>query len=696
MAGLVAVTTPSSLHAVDEVLCVTDVDPGPDPFCSGQPCSQVHSTMGDALDAAAALPDVAVLERPEVWICMGLELPDSGSPYEESLIVDNRGGVFGEPLSLILKRPWCPSPSSGPSQAAVEVVSDGDVFVRGPSIDMNSTGPCDSGPRPGVSFWGGGVFGHIDMLIDGWSGYGVANGVAGPPGELHVGEGAILNGQGAAVRSSTSVTINEMEIAGNETAGAVALLWVDTVDERLRLNDSAVYGNLAEPPAQALAIGSPLVVNNSAFIANATVGEVPLIATGAVFPDYAEDADSEGSFGGLRNTILSRNRSLLNPPPDVPAVEPGVYVDPGQSTCAAIPSQPYEDRPPPWGDLPSATLSVLVSVTGQRAESVEDDENLLFFVARSFFVANDHDVLLQVEAPGGQADVVLVHNTVADANGALLLELTGEPDTAIALIRNLYAGAPPDGVPVLVRSPSSSYVATMNAGPEGTDWGPGGQEVEHVLVGPNPPYTSVVFRPGSDLRSLDPCDRFAAVCADYEPGDCDELTGEYYTCLPDIAADYVPDSSTETEIALPWPWQTSWLGEPSVATAGATGWRCTEIPGTQDRWEDEGDADGFPDALDCENLDPDVIPGLPEHDGYSSKYCDDSEVDCFQCPEGSQPPPDADDDDSGIEESPGDGTLGTVGGEGCAGCGFGWSCDDGRLVLMALLFVPVLSRRRRA
>ncbi|MCP4872141.1 MAG: hypothetical protein GY898_25830 [Proteobacteria bacterium] len=207
-----------------QVLCVTDVDPGPTPSCSGQPCSQVHTTIDGALSAAEALPNQGG-DRPEVWICSGLELPDSSTPYVDSLVIDNRDGVYGEPLSLILKRPLCPDPESGPSQPVVEVVTDGSVFLRGPVVDMTATGPCEGSSRPGVSTWGGGDVGHIDMDIQGWSGYGVANGIAGTPVDLLVGEGAILNGEGAAVRSTTSLTVNEMEIAGNRTAGAVGLLW---------------------------------------------------------------------------------------------------------------------------------------------------------------------------------------------------------------------------------------------------------------------------------------------------------------------------------------------------------------------------------------------------------------------------------------------------------------------------------------
>jgi hypothetical protein len=375
-------------------------------------------------------------------------IPDTGSLYEDSIIVDNRGGTYGEPLSLILMRPMCPDPASGPSQPVLEIVSDGDVSVRGPIVDMTDGAGCASGPRPGVSFWGGGRFEHLSTILQGWTGYGVANGISGVPGELLVGGAAIVSGQGSAIRSSTSFTVNAMEIAGNRTNGAVALLWLDAADHRLRLNDSVLYGNLADgDETQALVLGSPVVVNNSSFIANAVVGDRPLIATGAVWPDYSEDADNEGAFGGLRNVVLARNRVLQSSPETIPLSPPSSYGDPGEIVCAAVPVEPYETRTHPFDGLERGEELILVEATSQHSEAGDEGENLLFFVGRSFFVENDPGTLIRVEAPGGQADIVLAHNTFGGNNGARMLDLSGEADTSIALIRNLYLDEPRGGGP---------------------------------------------------------------------------------------------------------------------------------------------------------------------------------------------------------------------------------------------------------
>jgi hypothetical protein len=141
-----------------------------------------------------------------------------------------------------------------------------------------------------------------------------------------------------------------------------------------------------------------------------------------------------------------------------------------------------------------------------------------------------------------------------------------------------------------------------------------------------------------------------------------------------------------------------------------------------------GDADGFPDAVDCDNEDPAVTPSLPNWDGYSSPYCDSGGFDCYECPPGSLPPPGDDDsadddssnpdDDSGSaddDSAPGDaddddgerpsGSF-TIR-EGCypgGGCGFAWTCDGGvasnsagaSALPLGLPLLLASTRRRRA
>ncbi len=154
----------------------------------------------------------------------------------------------------------------------------------------------------------------------------------------------------------------------------------------------------------------------------------------------------------------------------------------------------------------------------------------------------------------------------------------------------------------------------------------------------------------------------------------------------------------EAEISFPWPWETAFFDGSDVP--GATGWTCDQHRGTRDRATladggDWGDGDGFPDALDCDNEDPETASSLPELDGFASSDCASSDGDCYTCPEGSTQPADdddsgTDDDDSGANVDDDDDFTTWAVEEGCAvsGCGVSWSASAG-------LVLPLLGLRRR-
>lgn len=676
---LVWLLVPSAAVAQVENLCVTDVDPGPNAQCAGELCDQLHGTVAEALEAAVELPNEGG-SRPEVWVCMGHELLDSGTAHVETVVVDNRGGTYGDPLSLILQRPLCPDPESGLSQPLIEVVTNRQVTVKGPVSDMGPSGPCGGSLRPGVSLWGGGEAAVLSMSINGWAGYGVANGLVGGPVDLLVGEGALVNGSGYAIRSAVEFSAWEMEIAGNRTDGAVALLWLDAPDQRLRLAESALYGNLVNgTSSEALVMGGPAIVQNTAFIANGTTDGQPLVETGPVHPDF--EGSGLPAFGGLHNVVFARNRSLAFAPSGGNEVVPGTYVGGGESTCAAVPEEPYWERDAPFSDVPIGESGPLVRVTSQLAETIESDEIGLFLAARSLAAGNDPGPFIEADLPGRAVDVVLVHNTVADNGGAPVLKLSGQGQTTVTLVRNLYVDEPTTSVVELDSSPAS-VVSSMNASLESVQWIESAEGAPDVLLGPDLHFETPDFLDPGPIRSMSACERFAAVCPDVDEQDCPDFLGGYYICAPDIAAEYFPAEALSAQIGQAWPWETPWFGSAASPVAGATGWRCLDLFGTYDRFGHEGDEDGYPDVVDCDNRDADVIPQLPEHDGYSSIWCDAAAVDCYICPEGTSPPPD--------EEEP------PVLSEGCSGCGFSWSCEEGAVLLLPCSVLLPMVRRKRA
>jgi len=665
-----------------EVLCVTDVEPNGGVSCAGASCDGIYGTVAEALLWAEGLPDQNG-QRPEVGICMGAELPDSGAPHVETLVVDNRGGRYGEPLKLHLGRPLCPDPTSSPSQPLVEFVADGEGWLTGPTSEMLDGGPCESGPRPGVSIWGGGEIMIGGVSLSGWDGFGVANGLVGPGVTMQVLGGSLRNGRGTALRSSRAIEVWQVEFAGNRTNGAPALVWLEAGSERLRITGSAFYANVVDGmSSEALVMASPAAIDSTAFIANGAVDRQPLVSTGPVVPDY-DNAPGSSAFGGLQNVVFARNRALAYPPFDSLVHPPAEEVEGSEIQCDAIPAEPYRLREEPFVTIPVGEVGPLVRADFDQGEEIWGDEVGLIFGARNTVVRNDAGMFLEADLSGHPVDVELIHNTIADNGNGAVLELTGAEATSVILARNLYVGSTAGGLAV-IDPPPSTLVSTMNASETSVTWVEPPQGVDHLLAGPDLHFDAPEWEYAGSLWVLTPCQRFAAVCPDIDESDCSSWNGQSHECAPDLAAEYFPTRTMLEQISVAWPWQTTWLGGPAEDIAGATGWRCHALTATYDSWDHRGDGDGYPDAIDCENENEDVIPALPEHDGLSSPWCDASEVDCYLCPEDSESPPEDDDDDSSETE-----------GAGCVGCGFPWSWEDGILLVLPLAVGLPWFRRSR-
>ena len=701
--------------AADADLCVSPegtVDSG---FCAGLPCEAYLGSFAEALETAALLPDIGG-QRPHVAICLLADPAQPDRPHTESLVVD---GSVAEPLELLFwDRMLCPDPGSEPDQALLELSTSGLGIIHGLSSDMHEGGDCPTA-RPGVSLSGGGSV-ILGLDLSGASGFGVHNGVEATPVELNITPSSIRNGTGPAVRSSGTTTLIEVLIAGNrvdDTTGGRALLWGEG-DSDLFLRSSVVFGNLIVDEAgdRALVEASRAAIDNSTIVANGLVG-VPLLRLGFTPQVYtASDTglDSEAGWG-VWNSVLSRNRQLASAtdsaPPPFDAVD---WHDPQVPHCGGLaPGNAWFEMDSPFAALEAGDgpLVVLEPDLGQTSQG----ESLFL---RTAFIDNVVGDAPLVSFGGGGADlwVEFLHDTFAGNDSRQLIEWTGTtPGGGLVTIKNLQVD--PVEMPLLgVPTYLSAVTSTWNVGPPGTVWMEP-QSRDGWLLGPDL-EASGQFRDPSEVRALDDCGRFRLVCPGTTIEDCVAWSEASLrlVCALDAAAAYVPSDDFAADLDFAWPWQTSFF--PSAidraGIPGATGWTCSSLRGTADSPPDLsggqlGDLDLYPDAVDCDNEDPDVFPQVPEYDGITSPYCEAPEGSCYVCPEGSIPPP-QDDDDSGDDDDAGDdddnsflpddddsGGASVETGCGSSGCGFAWSCDDdGGTVFLAILLLPLSLRRRRS
>jgi hypothetical protein len=243
-----------------------------------------------------------------------------------------------------------------------------------------------------------------------------------------------------------------------------------------------------------------------------------------------------------------------------------------------------------------------------------------------------------------------------------------------------------------------------------------------ALLGPNLTFDGRLgLTENPSFAALPPCERFKRVCPGATDATCDEWTaaGQAFACAEGTGGDYLLSSNLQFTLdgGRPWPWDTDFFevpGFPGWQEIGAAGWTCLADRGTVDAHYDEGgtlawgDADGQPDAVDCNNDDTEVIAEWPLLDGYSSKDCDAPDGSCFLCPkvaEEEEPEPETPTPEPEPEPEPEDDTSPVTTPsleEGCShtsGWGLAWSCDDGELsvALLALfgLWGPARRRGRR-
>jgi hypothetical protein len=640
--------------------------------------------------------------------------------HSESLTIDNTGGVLGTPLSLQFSaQPVCPDVGAPPGGPVVELTSGGGDFVIGLFIDLTAEGPCPS-LRPAVHV-SGGVLVLAAFDLRGATGYGIRHGVETSADALILQDGSILGTHGPAVETSGYVNLKRVEIATTtvdaETGGTAVLSGLGGLDW-INLVDSVLFSNMVDGTGGvgiALVASSTVTAENAAFIDNVVSADLAVVHTGTPPPPYFLGPEGlETTPHGFSEVTFARNRHVVfDGSVALDAGVPSTFTDLEGGACAAVPLQPYEDRASAFAGLGGADGPLLVL-------SAADASGAEFFLRRSFVVGNDCGAAPLISVSGtSQRWLTVIHSTFADNVAGRLMQVDDSNIAVVTMLRNLYLDEiPADGVLVATSGPLQGAFVSMNAAPVGALWREGDLASSATIAGPDLLAEPLELHDASDFRSLTPCDRLQALCPGAGPSTCIELVeaGRRFPCAPDAAAEWLPADALRAAISHRWPWTSTFFDPTNIErdTPGAGGSSCGWARSTRDRvlvppdgvW---GDGDSFPDALDCDNEDAAVVPGLPEHDGFSSIYCDASAVDCYQCPDGSELPP-ADDDDSALADDD-DSALGTGDdgeglddddsgssdtdpGCGVAGCGFSWNCEAASAgAFLALL--PLGLRRRR-
>ncbi len=710
------VVGPSLAHAADLSLCVAPSGESPEP---GECLDGTFPTIAEALATAEALPTGGPSDTTFITLLGGPESP----PHLESIVVDTRGNAMEPQFRLLLShRPLCPTPDSPPGDPVIEIATNGNSSVDGLNLDLSPEGPCP-GTRSGVLGWGGGQVGVINSEIVGWTGFAVADGLAGEPLELTLYSCSIRGGLGSAVRAHNSLVMGGNEIVGNRLPNnslSPALVWIDTTAREVKIWDLVLFGNLVQGTGALMQTQADWL-RNVAFIANGTEGG-PLLRAG--FGEWRHEAGAdpgEVDLIGLSDCIFARNSRVggIESDFELPAWEEGGIVSPlvsGGLRCLGEGNPaPYHERPNPFdgyggGEGPLIELDPAVGYP--------DEGGLM--IARSFFVENQVGAGPLVEArlaPG--LSVQFIHNTVGgnDALSQVISADGGGAGSEVVAVRNLFIGSGDSTSPGLVTTTAGvdRVFVSMNGSVDGPPWSPGSEEGrEAELVGPQVPLTGAFFRDGSAVRISSACDQLLERCGGLTPEACDTWAGEHGTvpCAIDAAANWIPTPGSAGSMSWEWPWDTEFLPR-EVAGAdrlGATGWLFDEQRGTLDGVEPIGDADGYPDLFDCDNTDPDVIPRVPEFNGVDSATCVPDGGNCWVCPEGTEADDDDDDDDDsatddddsseGSPEEPGADPepeeTSPLRGDGCEwgpGCGFSWSAKGAWVLLLPICGAP--SRRRR-
>ena len=537
----------------------------------------------------------------------------------------------------------------------------------------------------GVSVQGTGPFTMGSVLVAGATGPSLQFGDLNAGPDVFVEDSSILDGRGPAVVTGGYVNFVRSEVVGNVAEGADRAVLLAGPGADLQLRASVVFGNVARSGADAVVVG-PVRFSGSALLGN-TAEQAPVARLGYGGRGFYDPGDGLTGFFVFRDSVVARNRVVAESPSD-PAPSPeGELPDAGGVGCAHDSPQPYWERPVSGGpDLALGSEPLLLLDT-----DVGFDRDGDFVSATSWFVENQtrEDHLIEVLAGGENLTTQLLSNTFAGNGVERLVSVVGSRSSGeVTVLRNLVdevaSGVEVDGSARVVvtnnvfRSQPEHLLPANSTGLDGPDF----------VVGP------ILWRDASAVRGLSSCARFELACASAGGGACESWRTGELPCASNSAAGYVPDPEWLASAGISWTWETSFFeagNDDGWLEPGATGWQCEPRRGTADQtvgpggeW---GDGDGFPDAVDCDNDDPNTVPEPPAQNGVDTDDCVRIEGNCYVCPPGTET---SGDDDDSLPYGPDDQVL--VG--SCVGCGV---TIGGRGVALLLLLAPLgLFRRRRS
>jgi hypothetical protein len=713
--SMVSVST--AMAQADYNLCVfPDGIQAPDgcgELCSGDPVESVS----EALLLAEGLPNGPDDNRPWVRICL-----DSIAPHVESIDIDNADGRYGAPLVLFsTPAGLCPDPGTPASQAVITWSSPSSPPPGRPPdqitelvLDLRSEdqegspGPCPD-PRPGIRVQGTGDIHIHQVRMAGTSGFGIGNGLAGPPSTLVAANTSILDCSGAAIRTAGPASVGTMDVVGcrlpaeSEAQAVVEVLPGGT----LILTSSVLFGNVVEAsPSEdqrAVILGAARL-DRVGVIANVVPENHSVLRLGFLGPELHVMTDellATQPTAGIANSIVSRNQHVVDGSSIHLAASGWDPLTPGFGVCAGASDVPWGLRPSPAEGAGSAA-GPLVTFDGAVAHD-EDGEGR---IVGSWLVDNDlaDSPVIESQSSSPLLSLDISQNTFGgNGDGPLLSVAEIGIGQSVYVARNLRADgqAAAQSALVVAKEAPTSLVVTMNAAPKG--WEPyRGPESSHQLTGPQVSFPTFDPTDPVVLSALGHCELFLLSCPDAGSADCSTWGPEELVCPIDTALSWLPSESFSDSLGTAWPWDTDFYERhgDSETVAGATGAACLSWRAPRDEWDLWGDGDWFPDSVDCDNEDAAVWPVVPSLDGYSSTWCESSDADCYSCPDGSSPPPDdddssapSDDDDSSLDDD--DEWPSGSGGFDCDdGCGFSWGCSGSQPVLVVLPFLW-LGRRER-
>jgi len=694
---LASLSTAGAGLAADVSYCIS-TDGSPLSGCEGSPCAiEGLTSIGEALSAAADLPDLPDGARPSVAICS-----DGASALHETILIDNTDGQVSAPLALSLRAPLCPSPDADPTTPTLTWIGpwqgeDEDHDMLSVVIDRSPDGPCLVEPGPGIRVVDGSHLQVNASTVRGTSGYALRS--TGSPGAyLQLSGLSLLDGLGPAIWADGHVSMvgSQVEgfLVGPSTGGAAVILSTGSTAP-LDIRGSAVARNVIDSSDgvdRSVIRGHSWRLERLFVGLNLLGGDSSAVRIALAPRRLAFDAYSATAPLPIDGVVFSRNARTPQsdlPPPTRSDVRN--LSNSAQSCAGADPAFPWSDESPPdaieGGDGP-----VLVIDPG-----IEQWE---FAVARTFFVENETGLGPVIEAHvGPEATLSVVQSTFGGNGAGPVVSFEGGQDGAtLALLRNLFVPAVSDPEPhslVSLETDPHGLAVSANAAPDGWTWSVPDPDVGSPLLGPD-----ISIQPGAVIAGLpggsSDCERHLAVCFDGSSTSCEHWDGLDLPCPLDAAVRWLLDPDSADGFDESWPWETDWFRTERSGWVfpGAQGGPCAPSGPPFDRSQDaageeHGDGDGFVDAIDCDNEDPDLIPLLPSDDGYLSPYCEEVFDDCFVCPADSLPPPSSgngDETDEGV-------SWVSAGCEAERGCGFSWSTSS--LVLLFLTSAGLRVRRPR-